>query len=183
MDIQKCLVYTLGVLPKSLIGAPISQLLYKLAANSSQLHLSWLQRFAMASWTSELRDAWEVLHHPSQEGWQPGTDWYIYISAQPPFLENEQPLTSRASCEIRLRQDYTWTLFIASFLSCPVLLPSLSYRFHLKASLSVNLLLKNQYPRFSLENVTYDTWGLYVLKGPCYQLKRKELIVTGESRA
>lgn len=64
MDIQKCLVYALYVLPKSLTGAPIPQLLYKLAANSSQLHPSWLQRFAMASWSSELRDAWEVLHHP-----------------------------------------------------------------------------------------------------------------------
>ena len=154
MDIQKCLVYALGVLPKSLTGAPVPQLLYKLAANSSQLHPSWLQRFAMASWTSELRDAWEVLHHLSCEDWQPETDWYIYISAQPLFLENEQPLTSRASHEIRLRQDYTWTHIVVSFLSCPVLPPPLSYRFHLKTSLSINLLLKNQYPRFSLENVT-----------------------------
>lgn len=75
MDRQKCLVYALGVLPKSLIGAPISQLLYKLAANSSQLHLCWLQRFAMASWTS---GSSEMLGRfcttPPGRGQQPDTD-------------------------------------------------------------------------------------------------------------
>lgn len=52
MDIQQCLVYALGALPKSLTSATIPQLLYKLATNSSQLYASWLQRFAMASWTA-----------------------------------------------------------------------------------------------------------------------------------
>lgn len=118
---------------------------------------------------------------PSLPGGLTTRHWLIHLYKCPaPFLENEQPLTSRASCEIRLeaRLHLNPLHCFLSFLPCTASLTF--FTGFILASLSVNLLLKNQYPRFSREWL--KTHGLYVLKGPCYQLKRKELIVTGESR-
>lgn len=107
---------------------------------------------------------------PSWEGRQPETDWYVHINAQPPFLKREQPFTLQSPHGIRLRQDDNWTHIFASFLSCPTLLPLLSYMFHLKASPSINFLLKNQHPRFYFYKVWLKThwdfmfWGGVAVK-------------------
>lgn len=109
---------------RSLTGAPIPQLLYKLAANSSQLHPSRLQRFADGQLDGGAQGSWGVLHYPSRAGWQQRlTDTFI-LTPSPLSSKWNNHSHSRASRGIRLREDDNGTHIFASPLSCPVLLPS-----------------------------------------------------------
>lgn len=172
MDRQKCLVYALVSCP-ILIGKTHLPAAVQIAANSSQLHLCWLQRFAMASWTSELRDAWEACTTLPGGLDNQTLDWQdIYISAQPPFLEKwttthlQSLLWDPAGGKIALEPSSLLPFFPALY-GFPHFLRVSSGK-----SLSKFVAQESVSQVFSRE-CDLRHMGLYVLKGPCYQLREK----------
>lgn len=153
--------------PHPFPGAPIPQLLYRLVANSSQLHPSLLQRFASSQLDSIVRDAWEVPHHPFL-GATTTPSWLIHhMKAQPASLKMERPIhTLRPPVGSGWGETTEPTL---QSLSC-LFLPSTASLTLLQIS-SVSKSLGKSVAQESppqvllLENVTYETLWDVILWG------------------